>query len=101
MNPNEYILDKDAAWVQRWEEREVEFRGKLDTLREELEKRYSRELDQKYRDRLNMFDRTIHEQQAIILKIREIPLIGSKLVRWAETHSDYEPTRKRTIGIRG
>jgi hypothetical protein len=77
-SPNKYIIDKDQEWVRRWEAREQDFRQQIRNLDEVLQVRAGEMREQNAR-----MSRTLSEQQAIILKIREIPLIGNWLIKWA------------------
>jgi len=72
---NNYIVEKDQEWVRRWEAREQTFRKEIAALRDHYEQKLIT---------AERFDRIIHEQQAVILKIRdEFPIIGKWLIRWA------------------
>jgi hypothetical protein len=66
-------------FVREWENREQRVRTEIYDLR--------RDLDAKIASQKKMIataDRTIHEQQSVILRIREIPLVGRFIVQWAE-----------------
>jgi hypothetical protein len=65
-------VNADAEWVRRWEEREVGFRKIVEEARTG------------YTERVTTLSNSLSEHQAVILKIRNIPLIGNRLVRWAE-----------------
>lgn len=78
MDPNSYRIEKDKEWVQRWEAREEEFRKLIAESRKEYDIRM--ESSKNY---IKKIDKTLHEQQAIILKIRSIPIVGPLLLKWA------------------
>ena len=65
-------------FVIKWEEREHEVRTEIYQLRKSLDEKIETQ-----RKVMKLQDRTIHDQQAIILRIREIPVIGKYLVKWA------------------
>lgn len=78
-NPNNYIVQKDAEWVRRWEEREQQFRKQVEDNRSEYDKRIKKAQEDSQR-----FNKQLYEQQRVILKIRdELPIIGKWIVRWA------------------
>jgi len=77
-DPNEYIIKKDQEWTQRWEAREVEFRKVVSEARAQYDIRMS-----DMTMRVNKMSETMHKQQSVILKIRDIPVIGQYLVKWA------------------
>lgn len=108
----------EQEWVARWEEREVRFRKIVEEARQGYDERIA-----SASERVKKTERTLHEQQAIILKVRSIPLIGKWIIKWAEKKTStqpgdlviYQPTQpprpeikpppkptsKRTSGTRG
>lgn len=77
---NNYIVEKDAEWVKRWEDREHEFRKMIHDIRAPFDSiiKYQNE-------RAQVMQKTMHDQQAIILRIRDdIPFVGKWIIKWAE-----------------
>lgn len=66
-------------FAYKWEEREHMLRQDIISMRERQDQQIELQ-----RQRLVQADKTIHDQQRTILRIREIPLIGKYIVRWAE-----------------
>jgi len=79
MNDKVYSHEEFAY---KWEEREHQIREDIISMRRRQDEQIALQTKQ-----IGTFNRTIHEQQRIILRIREIPLIGKYIVRWAE--QDY------------
>lgn len=72
----------EQEWVERWEKREVEFRKVVEKARAGYDEHMT-EVDKRYRK----IEKTLHEKQAVLLRIKEIPLIGKWIVKYGERDS--------------
>jgi len=79
MNEDTGPMMSHEQFVEEWEKREHRVRKEIYDVRRELDERLKVS-----KERLAQFDKTVHEQQRVILRIREIPLVGKYIVKWAE-----------------